>query len=511
MNINNNDIIINDFKSGYKLNIKDDENKLKYILNKIVEFLNRRFDINEKKYSVIISYDDKKTAENSLNILQDTFISNGYDVYIFNDAYPKFVLSYMIRRIESAVLGVMLSFLDDDNYLFRIYDESGHEYINERLVELSYLLKGDDRRNILQKQTDDGIVNIVGEELINRFIDSEVLTSYFLNIYRGERKTKLYLLSQSGTYLKFVKEALKKTAYDVNIIELDGNIEEELNSEELSKSDVYSLFVILNNNCEIEKIYYKNIDKNLKLISSEEIIIMVSYFINQVIFKRNVLPPNAFINTTINVNEKVNKFYERTSLLYEESGLEFKYVTNMIKESKKRGFNSILAHDNSYTFLVADFVKEKDAIQSLILILDLVEYLQRQGKNISSLVKELDKETDEFKIIEENLEIVDANSFINKLRREKILSIANKDITKKLDYFTKRINDYYLDAYLPFEDENQLPINMIKYIFENDEYVILSSDLKNNLLITCCLNINQDINFKLSQIKEDIKSIVYKD
>ena len=234
---------------------------------------------------------------------------------------------------------------------------------------------------------------------------------------------------------------------------------------------------------------------------------MSSYFISQVIFKRNVLPPNAFINTTININEKVNKFYESTSLLYEESGLEFKYVTNMIKESKKKGFNSILAHDNSYTFLVADFVKEKDAIQSLILILDLVEYLQRQGKNISSLVKELDKGTDEFKIIDENLEIVDANSFINKLR----LSIANKDISKKLDYFTKRINDYYLDAYLPFEDENQLPINMIKYIFENDEYIILSSDLKNNLLITCCLNINQDIDFKLNQIKEDIKRIVYKD
>ena len=108
MNINNSDIIINDFKSGYKLNIKDDENKFKYILNKIVEFLNRRFDINEKKYSVIISYDDKKTIENSLNILQDTFTSNGYDVYIFDDAYPKFVLSYMIRRIENAVLRMNL-------------------------------------------------------------------------------------------------------------------------------------------------------------------------------------------------------------------------------------------------------------------------------------------------------------------------------------------------------------------------------------------------------------------
>lgn len=478
---------------------------------KIVKFLKNKFLDDEKKYSIILSIQDEKFAY-LFNIMKRVFLNEGFDIYLFNKSYPDFVLSYSIRRIDNAILGVSFSSKkkDDNRLTIKLFDENGSEYVLEKMKELVYSLQLVEDLNDYKFIENKGkIFYLDDEKFISNFILKEISTSYFLNIFRGERKTKLFLIGENVNFLTFYKEALKNTFYTINIIERNyKKTDSEILSSISRKENDYPLCVVFDNTGDIESIYYLNNYNKLKRIENYKLKVLIINLLVSTLKKRNLLPTNAVIYSDFILDVTQTNAILDNEINLKVSGYKFSYITNMIQENRKKGLNSILAIDENYSFLVADYVREKDIIQSLIFILDTVEYLLRQGKNLDIAIKEINKKYGDYIYKKEFFKVDKANKFLNNFRNREIKKFNVLKVLKKIDYFKKEETDYLLDVSLPTENVDSYSLNGIKYYLDDDGYICFLVTDEDEIMVVLNLKNRDDISFIYDFILNEIKSML---
>jgi phosphoglucomutase len=153
----------------------------------------------------------------------------------------------------------------------------------------------------------------------------------------------------------------------------------------------------------------------------------------------------------------------------------FKYIAEKINEFKTTGEHSFLfGYEESYGYLIGDFVRDKDAVQAAILATEVCAFYKKQGMSLyDGLLQVFEK----YGYYQEGLRSLTLKGKDGAEMIEKILASFRTEPLKSLGKLTVQSSEDYLSGIRLTNSESksiELPkSNVLKYTFEDGSWVCI--------------------------------------
>ncbi|HAG43080.1 MAG TPA: phosphoglucomutase, partial [Clostridium sp.] len=210
-----------------------------------------------------------------------------------------------------------------------------------------------------------------------------------------------------------------------------------------------------------------------KLLTGNEIGVLLSHYILTSLEEKKELPSNGVIIKTIVTTDMVKPIGEEFGIEVLEVLTGFKYIGELIEELKIKEF--IFGFEESYGYLCGDFVRDKDGIIGAMLVCEMALYYKTKG---ISLYEALTKLYEEYGYYKEELISLEFNGIegVNKINnimnsfREDIFYIGKQSVKEVEDYklgFSKNLdNNSIKNITLPKS-------NVIKFILDDNSWIVI--------------------------------------
>tara|TARA_A100001011_G_scaffold398761_1_gene504335 strand:- start:1997 stop:3691 length:1695 start_codon:yes stop_codon:yes gene_type:complete len=500
----------------------------KYSLGKATQGIcNFIHDLGTKNPKVIIGYDSRNNGKYLSEVVADIFTANNIKTYVFDEIKPTPIISFGVREL-SCVCGIVItaSHNPPDYNGYKVYWSDGGQIvppIDKKLIDSI-------------SRTNYADINFTAKNNLKTTDYNKIEKEYFKNlgdylkkidIKKEKKKLKVVFTPIHGTSYKMIPSLLEDYGFEYKTVESqmipDGNFPtvRSPNPEEaealsigisLAKKLNYDIVVGTDPDSDRFGIAIKQNNEFILLNGNQTMVLMLDYLL-----KKNTNHKNSFIASTVVSTPMIENIAKFNNVEIMLSLTGFKWIGKMINDFPEKYF--IAGGEESYGFLFGDFVRDKDAIASSLLICEILN--ESKEKNKSFLSQLIDcyikygfyKE----KLVTKKLTGLDGrkkiNSIIDKIRKNPPKKVGNSDVLivedyllgEKLNLKTKKSEKIKLPKsnliILKCEDKTSVCLRpsgtepKIKYYFS------VSSSLKS---AKNYIKVNNDLDLKLNQLVKEI-------
>ena len=358
-----------------------------------------------KQIKTVISYDSRNNSREFAKITARVMAANGFKVYLFEDIRPTPELSFAVRELK-ADAGVMLTashnpkeyngykaYWNDGAQLTSPHDELVIERVNA-ITDLSQVKMQDDDKNI----------TIIGEDMDNIYLEKVKSISINSECIKKQKDLKIVYTPLHGTGISLVPKALKAYGFE-NVICVkeqsipDGNFPTCVspNPEEpaalemgikLAKEIDADMLLATDPDADREAIAVKDNKGEWIILNGNQTASLLTYYLLSANKNANALKGNEYIIKTVVTTDLINKIAEDFSVEYFNVLTGFKHIASKIREheGKKR---YIGGGEESFGYLIGDFVRDKDAVSACCILAEMVACLKEEGTNLYDFLLQL--------------------------------------------------------------------------------------------------------------------------
>lgn len=358
-----------------------------------------------KQIKTVISYDSRNNSREFAKITARVMAANGFDVYLFEDIRPTPELSFAVRELK-ADAGVMLTashnpkeyngykaYWNDGAQLTSPHDELVIEKVNA-ITDLSQVKMQDDDKNI----------TIIGEDMDKIYLEKVKSISINSQCIKKQKDLKIVYTPLHGTGISLVPKALKAYGFE-NVICVkeqsipDGNFPTCVspNPEEpaalemgikLAKEIDADMLLATDPDADREAIAVKDNKGEWIILNGNQTASLLTYYLLFANKNANALKGNEYIIKTVVTTDLINKIAEDFSVEYFDVLTGFKHIASKIREheGKKR---YIGGGEESFGYLIGDFVRDKDAVSACCILAEMVAWLKEEGTNLYDFLLQL--------------------------------------------------------------------------------------------------------------------------
>ena len=212
-----------------------------------------------------------------------------------------------------------------------------------------------------------------------------------------------------------------------------------------------------------------------KLLNGNQIASLLTYYNLEMLKQLNSLPSNAFIVKTIVTTELMRKIADEYNVKTYDVLTGFKYIAELIrlKEGKEK---FICGGEESYGFLSADWVRDKDAIMTSCQIAELQEYAAMNGKTLMDILEMLYEKYGYFLEDQKSISMTgiegmeNMKKLMDNYRNNPPEMINNIPVVKILDYQISKAKNIKNNSI----DNIDLPkSNVLQFILEDDTKITI--------------------------------------
>ena len=353
---------------------------------------------------VAIGHDSRNNSRLFAEHTADIFASNGFIVYLFDALRPTPELSFAIRELgcQSGVV-VTASHNPKEYNGYKAYWSDGSQVTPphdkniiaevEKIKSVDQILTGKNKENIhiLDEKFDQLYL-----EKIHQTLDlaPDAIAKYH------DMKIVYTPIHGSGAIL--VPASLKRfgftnvvTVKEQNII--DGNFPtvESPNPEErttmkmaidLAKKENAELVLATDPDSDRIGIAVPDGKGDYVLLNGNQTCVLLTYFLCRRWNDLGRLDGHQYIIKTIVTSEMMAKVAASFGIKYYDCLTGFKYIAKIIRENEGTGWQYIGGGEESFGFMVGDFVRDKDSITTTILACEIAAVAKANG---SSFFQEL--------------------------------------------------------------------------------------------------------------------------
>jgi phosphoglucomutase len=359
----------------------------------------------EKQIRTVISFDSRNNSKDFAKITARVMAANGFEVYLFDDIRPTPELSFAVRELK-ADAGVMITashnpkeyngykaYWNDGAQLTSPHDELVIERVN-LITDLSQVKMQDDDKNI----------TILGEEFDNIYLEKVKSLSINSDCIKKQKDLKIVYTPLHGTGISLVPKALKAYGFE-NVVCVeeqsipDGNFPTCVspNPEEpaalemgikLAKELDADMLLATDPDADREAIAVKNDKNEWIILNGNQTASLLSYYLLSANKNANLLKGNEYIIKTVVTTDLIKKMAEDFSVEYYDVLTGFKHIASKIRENegKKR---YIGGGEESFGYLIGDFVRDKDAVSACCILAEMVAWLKEEGTNLYDFLLQL--------------------------------------------------------------------------------------------------------------------------
>jgi len=456
--------------------------------------------------SVAICYDCRNNSRYFSEVAAEVLAGNNIKTYLFKEMRPTPMLSYAVRYLEATAGIIITASHNPPEYNgYKVYWDYGCQMIPEMSEELTEKINKLEFKDVkysdYKKELEQENIIEVLEVIEDSFIENSKKLSLNDDV---DKHIKIVYTPLHGTGIVPIRRILTEMNYDNLYIveeqmEPDGNFPtvdspnpEDEKSFELSikKAKEKDADIILSTDPDGDRlgVACKDEDSNYKLLTGNETGALLIYYILESLKEKNSIKENSLIIKTIVTSELGRVIAENYGVECEDTLTGFKFIGEKIEEySKTKKKNYIFGYEESAGYLYGEYVRDKDAVSSALMVSEMAAYFKKKGSSLSEELEKLYKKygyyIDELQNIKmEGIEGKEKiKKIINTFRNENMNDYFDGEITVKKDYKEKISTDFEMNEKHPIE----LPeSNVLKYIFKDgSSFVVRPSGTEPKLKI----------------------------
>ncbi len=353
-----------------------------------------------KQCSAVIAYDCRHNSDTLAKVVADVFTANGIKVFLFESLRTTPELSFAVNHLGCDAGIVLTASHNPPEYNgYKVYWNDGAQIVPPHdgaiIDEVNKLdfseIKFDENPELLE---------YIGEEVDNAFTDASVESGSLDLSNRDD--LSIVFTSLHGTSITAMPETLKKAGYkNVHIVEEqrepNGNFPTVAspNPEEpaalklaVELANKVNADIVIGTDPDSDRlgIAVRDYNGDLKLLNGNQTMVVMTDFLIKKWKKEGKLNGNQFVATTIVSTDMVSEIANSYGVASKICLTGFKWIAKMIKDYGDLDF--IGGGEESFGYMVGDFVRDKDAITSSLLACEIAAYAKAEG---SSFYNELQK------------------------------------------------------------------------------------------------------------------------
>ncbi|MCD0048423.1 phospho-sugar mutase [Streptococcus agalactiae] len=490
-----------------------------------------------KKRGVAIAYDSRHFSPEFAFESAQVLAQHGIKSYVFEALRPTPELSFAVRHLN-AYAGIMVTASHNPAPFngYKVYGQDGGQLPPAdadaltdfiRAIENPFAVELAD----LDESKSAGLIQVIGEDvdieylrevkdvninqdLINNF-GKDMKIVYTPLHGTGEMLTRR-ALAQAGFESVVVVESQAKADPDFSTVK-SPNPESQAAfalAEELGREVDADVLVATDPDADRLGVEIRQPDGSYKNLSGNQIGAIIAKYILEAHKTAGTLPENAALAKSIVSTELVTKIAESYGATMFNVLTGFKFIAEKIQEfEEKHNHTYMFGFEESFGYLIKPFVRDKDAIQAVLLVAEIAAYYRSRGLTLADGIDEIYKEYGYFaeKTISVTLSGVDGAAEIKKIMdkfRENGPKQFNKTDIVLLEDFQKQTatkNDGTIS------NLTTPPSNVLKYTLADDSWIAVrpsGTEPKIKFYIATVGNDLADAETKIANIEKEITTFV---
>ncbi|HHJ8343208.1 TPA: phospho-sugar mutase, partial [Streptococcus pyogenes] len=450
-----------------------------------------------KKRGVAIAYDSRHFSPEFAFESAQVLAQHGIKSYVFEALRPTPELSFAVRHLN-AYAGIMVTASHNPAPFngYKVYGQDGGQLPPAdadaltdfiRAIENPFAVELAD----LDESKSSGLIQVVGEDVDMEYlrevkdvnINQDLINNFGKDmkiVYTplhgtGEMLTRR-ALAQAGFESVVVVESQAKADPDFSTVK-SPNPESQAAfalAEELGREVEADVLVATDPDADRLGVEIRQPDGSYKNLSGNQIGAIIAKYILEAHKTAGTLPENAALAKSIVSTELVTKIAESYGATMFNVLTGFKFIAEKIQEfEEKHNHTYMFGFEESFGYLIKPFVRDKDAIQAVLLVAEIAAYYRSRGLTLADGIDEIYKEYGYFaeKTISVTLSGVDGAAEIKKImdkfRENGPKQFNNTDIVLLEDFQkqTATKNDGTIS------NLTTPPSNVLKYTLADDSWI----------------------------------------
>ena len=352
---------------------------------------------NETK-SVVIGYDCRHNSKELAQTVANIFSANDIKVYLFTDLRPTPEVSFAVRHLNCHCGIVLTASHNPPEYNgYKVYWQGGGQIVPPQDSGIISAINNTFYEDILFKAKS-AYITFIDHTIDKAFHDASVAVG---RIGNGNRENiKLVFTPLHGSSVTAIPKVLKKAGYSaVNIVKEqakpDGDFptvkspnpeEPEALQMAMEKANAIGADIVIGTDPDADRlgIAVRNEMNELELLNGNQTMVAMTDFI----LKKGKYTPeeNAFVGSTVVSTPMMSVLANHYGVECKLGLTGFKWIAQMIEHYPNQ--KCLGGGEESFGYMVGDFVRDKDAVTAALLACELVAEAKSNGTSFFEVLLE---------------------------------------------------------------------------------------------------------------------------
>ncbi|KAB7707364.1 phospho-sugar mutase [Bacillus aerolatus] len=351
---------------------------------------------------VVIAYDCRHMSPEFALEVAKAVGKHGVQAYVFEELRPTPVLSFAVCYLHAYAGVVITASHNPPKYNgFKVYGEDGGQippaaadviisYVQEAGSELA--IEAGDEQELLEK----GLLTYIGEPVDRAYIDA--LKSIQLN-RQASKDLSIVFTPLHGTANKPVCAGLEAFGFkNVTIVKEQELPDSNFSTVQSPNPEEHVAFelairygkeidadILMGTDPDADRlgVAVKNHEGEYVVLTGNQVGALMLHYLLEQKQQNGTLPDNGVVLKTIVTSEIGRAIAADFGVTTMDTLTGFKFIGEKIKQFEQTSEHTFLfGYEESYGYLIGDFVRDKDAVQSAVFAAEVAAYYKAQGKSL---------------------------------------------------------------------------------------------------------------------------------
>lgn len=369
-----------------------------------------------KKRGVAIAYDSRHFSPEFAFESAQVLAAHGIKSYVFESLRPTPELSFAVRHYN-AIAGIMVTASHNPKEFngYKVYGEDGGQMPPADADALTNFIRAIDNPFAveladLEASKENGLITVLGEETDVKYL--EELKDLNINpelIAEYGKDMKIVYTPLHGTGEMLARRALAQAGFEsVQVVEAQATADPDFSTvaspnpesqaafalaEELGREVGADVLLATDPDADRVGVEVRQADGSYWNLSGNQIGAIIAKYILEAHKQAGTLPANAALAKSIVSTELVTKIAESYGATMFNVLTGFKFIAEKIQEfEEKHNHTYMFGFEESFGYLIKPFVRDKDAIQAVLMVAEIAAYYRSRGMTLADGIDEIFKE-----------------------------------------------------------------------------------------------------------------------
>ncbi|MEN8788583.1 MAG: phospho-sugar mutase [Flavobacteriaceae bacterium] len=341
---------------------------------------------------VVIAYDCRHNSDTLARVVAEVFSANDIKVFLFSELRTTPELSFAVRHLGCHAGVVLTASHNPPEYNgYKVYWTDGGQIVppqDREIIDEINALEYED----IRFEANQALIELIDQEVDEAFFEASVKNGNF----NAESKDDFSIVFTSlhGTSITAIPEVLKRAGYtNVTIIEEqaepDGGFptvvspnpeEPEALKMAIEKAQEIGADMVVGTDPDSDRlgIAVRDYEGKIQLLNGNQTMLLMTRFLLEE-KKKKGFAGNEFIASTIVSTPMMEELARAYGIECKTSLTGFKWIAKMIQDYPDQYF--IGGGEESFGYMVGDFVRDKDAVTSTLLACEIAAQAKAGGSS----------------------------------------------------------------------------------------------------------------------------------